>query len=133
MLGGKDILLLRFYFAEATFSTGCFHFHGVVDLMCLCKYSCPWVKVLSLLSETNLKAWACFQGFLYSLVYVFMREKKRTKNQNKPKATTHKNTPNPIKNQKSKIKKQEPVDLKEMDHFIAILETPNNMKIGIEN
>lgn len=131
MLGGKDILLLRFYFAEASFSTGCFHFRGVVDLMCLSKYSCPWVKVLSLLSETNLKAWACFQGFLYSLVYVFMREKKKN---TKPKQTKGNHTQkDPKPNQKSKIKKQEPVDLKEMDHFIAILETPNNMKIGTEN
>lgn len=105
MLGGKDILLLRFYFAEATFSTGCFHFHGVVDLMCLCKYSCPWVKVLSLLSETNLKAWACFQGFLYSLVYVFMREKKKehkTKTNQRQPHTKRPQTQSKIKNQKTR-------------------------------
>lgn len=72
-----------------------------------------------------------FSGFSIPSSLCIYEGKKKNK---KPKQTKGNHTQkDPKPNQKSKIKKQEPVDLKEMDHFIAILETPNNMKIGIEN
>lgn len=81
--------------------------------MCLNKHPCPWARQLSTLSKMILKAWASFEGFLHSLTLCVFLEKKKKKS--------------------TQAKKQEPVDPREIKHFIPTVEPPNSMQTGIEN
>lgn len=112
VLGGKDILSLGFYFAEAYSSIGTLISIGWWIW-------CAWTNTL-VLGPGSSQHWVkwfwrlgqVLRVFCTLLLFAYFWKKKKKSTQ---------------------AKKQEPVDPREIKHFIPTVEPPNSMQTGIEN